>query len=55
MGTPVKYEDTQYQITISLGAVKFIANHENLDALFKRAEEALEIAKKSGMNQIEIR
>jgi diguanylate cyclase (GGDEF)-like protein len=55
MSTPVLHENIQMQVTVSISVVKFIAKHENLDTLFKRAEEALGIAKKSGRNRIEIR
>ena len=53
--TPVLHENTQIQITICLGVVKFISKHETLDALFKRAEDALKKAKTCGTNRIEIR
>jgi diguanylate cyclase (GGDEF)-like protein len=53
--TPVQYEGTQFQITVCLGIVKLIAKQENMDNLIRRAEEALQLAKKSGKNRVEIR
>jgi diguanylate cyclase (GGDEF)-like protein len=53
--TPIQYQNTTIDATISLGVVKLMPGIKDVEAMIKRADEALHAAKQAGRNRVEIR
>ena len=49
----VIYETQQISYTVSIGVTTWLIGDENIEALLKRADDALYLAKKYGRNRIE--